>query len=449
MRDAEANARPVAAGDRRSSRMGATSPLAEIAVSDPSVASPGDDGTIVVAAGGSADVTVTVGGRVVGLEIRSSLAPAISALEVAPGNLLLRSIGEASGLGVTAVMSDGSRRPLVASDAPTFEAEDPGVLAVSPAGVVTALAAGSSRVIIRAGLASTSADVEVDPFATPDLARISFERVEYRLATDRAPAVATAVLAGNGSLDGLPVRFQLTGPGVDLVQTTTSDRAASAYFELADLPAPGPFTLSASVIDPQDGSELSASVPVAIEERNRDAEPNDSIASAVVATPGARLQGALSPADSADFYRLELALPGALAVRVEADADVRVALLAADGSALAEATGGAEPLELSAPTGGADLFVVVHAEGGASTYRVSTRLVQEPPAITAIEPASAPPGAIVTIRGSGFSPRPRLTPSCSTLLSEVRSASTSALEGYRSRVHADRTRARLGALVGR
>ena len=99
--------------------------------------------------------------------------------------------------------------------------------------------------------------------------------------------------------------------------------------------------LVASVVDPAGGATLQASAPIAIRERNRDAEPNGESASATPATSSGSIAGGVDAAsDALDLYRVELRESGELRAQLAAPdfgAQLRVALLDASGTTLAEA----------------------------------------------------------------------------------------------------------------
>ncbi|MCC6642631.1 MAG: S8 family serine peptidase, partial [Deltaproteobacteria bacterium] len=342
-------------------------------------------------------------GRRQSLLARATLPPAIAAIFLEPETLHLRQ-GERATLTARGELTDGQVRTIGAGDALAFTSSDPAVVAVEASGALHALSSGEAS--IRAstpGGADGFATVSVSRFVQPDVTGLALLLESETVSTDTAAIGASATLAGTGSLDRIPVEFRLDGPGGSriLIAETEADGSAAVVFDgLAD---PGAASITAHAIDPRDGQAFADTRSFAVIHRNRDAEPNDSVAAAIEMRGVVPIAGEVGGADAADFYRVERAVPGTLSLSLGGEG-ARLALLDAAGALLGTADGDGAPLARAIPASEAPLFVRVTASGPVA-YTIDSRFVATPPVIERIEPASAPPGSTVAILGSGFSPR--------------------------------------------
>jgi uncharacterized protein YjdB len=131
------------------------------------------------------------------------------AVTLVPGTLVLAAVGATSPL--TATAADANGNPL-AGPAFSWSSDDPSVVTVSQAGLVTAVAPGSTLVRASAGGASDFTNVSVVPqvsqvVATPDSLR-------FTALGDSAGASAQGFDANGNPVPGAPILWSSTSPGV-------------------------------------------------------------------------------------------------------------------------------------------------------------------------------------------------------------------------------------------
>jgi len=423
-----AEPRPVALyGTGEDDNLYHVTPLAQLAVTEPAVGTVDADGRFTPRAGGEAEVVYTVAGRRASFLVESSLPPGVALLRLSPRDLPLRT-GEEAPLTVELELSDGTVRAAEPEDGIVFTSSAPEVATVADDGTVRAVAAGEATIEARAGEALGYAFVSSTEFVPPDVAGLALTLERDAVFTDVGAVGAYVELDGTGSLGRIEVAFRLEGfgPPRETVVETLPDGSASVVF--GGLDAAGTGALSARAVDPADGTVFEEARDLAVRQRNSDTEPNGDTASAILLEPGAAAEGTVGGADAVDVYRFERMLPGTLRLRVEGEG-VTATLVDAGGAPIGDPALAGAPLETAVEASTEPLFVRVAAGAADSAYAVSVQTTPVAPGVTGVEPAFAPQGATVVIRGSGFSPDPdRNTVQFDGLATEVLSATPTELE---------------------
>ncbi|MGE5243270.1 MAG: S8 family serine peptidase [Betaproteobacteria bacterium] len=386
-------------------------PATRFAISSDAVATVNASGLVLANAGGHAIVTVTHGGLAAEVPVSVDLLAAVVGFETTEPFVTLTSAGDRKPLSIDVKLSDGGLEPF-SSGLGTFETSNPSVATVDAAGNVVAVGEGTALITVRSGNAVAEVHVAVE-FRTPPVVSSIALAAPATVPSDSGQATLSARVTGTGSLEGLAVTFALQG------QTGASSTAQTDYDGIAagilrGLHAPGTFTVQASVVNPADGTTLSAAATVTVERAGGDIEPNDTVAGAIPLAPDTPVSGNLGPGDLVDVYATTSSTPGtltaALTLPVDADpASLRVVFLAADGSELARTTPSSHRQNFRQDVAAGSAFVAVESTGPSAAYQLETRMLQGPIGIASVSPLSGGPGTPVAIVGTGFSLDPTET----------------------------------------
>ncbi len=372
--------------------------------SDPRVVTVSADGRVTAVAGGTAVITAT-NGSLSGSAVINSQAPvALSVLEVADSYVTLTSLAESMSARVRARMTDGSLVSSIGAIRASFASSNTAVVTVDSAGVMRAQGPGRATVTVSAGSFSATVEVTVELRVTPNLTAFDVLPITEPAATDTGEGDVTARVQGTGSLEGLPVQFQLPD---GRRFTARTDRDGTAIARLFGLRTPGTFIVTASVTNPTGNALFTDSELLVVERRGSDGEPNDTVAAAVPATLARPVSGQLGGGDLRDLYRLGPKVGGTLSLSVvlspETDpASVRLVVLSVSGAELASLRPPTRNARLQVPVGAGDVVVGIESSGPPVGYVLTSRLIQGPISVTAVTPTAGGPGTLVRITGTGF-----------------------------------------------
>jgi hypothetical protein len=265
---------------------------------------------------------------------------------------------------------------------------------------------------------------------TPDLSGIRLLPLETLLTTDHESFVAQAIVDGSGSLDALPVTLSLEGLGSIQSIIDLTDSTGSASAAIGGWTAPGVGVLTASVVDPTDGTIFEASQEVIVEEGSDDIQTNDDVNGASSLFAGSDIVGSVGGDDAVDFFRIELIQDSKLLIDFggfgQMPGGLKLSIISEDGVELASLTPetSLENFEVSIPAG--KHFLKVEGGSEPKPYLLTYERHQQPPTLTEVIPANGPAGTEVTIRGSGFSIDPdQNLVTISGILCQIISASSS------------------------
>lgn len=378
-------------------------------VANPAILSVATPGEFDPHAGGTTQVYYELNGQRHQFEVTSTLPPQLAGITVEPYQVFIREPGGTAQLGFTGVYTDGSTRALTAADA-QITSQNAAIVTVDAAGLLTAQSEGDSEINAAIGDIKGLAYATVAYYVPPDISEIVFDMDTTEAGTDQGVLPVLAWVQGTGSLGNLPVTFDISGIGGEPRQIearTMPNGLVSAVFH--GLNTAGSATLTARVINPADNRERTASQPVSIVERNRDAEPNDSMDEAVAVTLSPGVRGSVSSdSDSSDVYRLESFVSGELvATLATTTPETQAGLTAGDetGAELGATTTADGEAQLTVNVSPGKTFVTVAVDSGATEYDLTFEFHATVPSITAIVPASGQPGDVVTIQGAGFDVR--------------------------------------------
>src|SRR4029077_4980456 len=112
-------------------------------------------------------------------------------------HLTMRTVGERSTFPVVAVFSDGSEQRDVSQMAGlVFSSADPAVATIGPDAAITAVGAGTTRLIAAVCQLQAPLDIAVGPRTPSSITGIAIGRATGTLAIEDAPLFATAVVTG-------------------------------------------------------------------------------------------------------------------------------------------------------------------------------------------------------------------------------------------------------------
>jgi PKD repeat protein len=366
-------------------------------------------GAVLPRAGGTTRVYVRFGALLAEALIVVDRLPAVAAFAKPTPYLTLAGAGQRLPLNLSAVLTSGRTEDAAAFA--TFSSSDPSVATVDAFGNVTSVGEGEARITARAGEVVFDVMVAVEPRTPPALTGFTLEAPQ-EVTTDGGVAEVRGTISGTGSLEGLPVRYEVVGPGT--LAIATSGYGGGVVGVLRGLSAPGTFQVRARVTNPATGTPIEATTTLIVRRGGSDAEPNDSPANATPVRPNARVGGTLGGGDARDVYQTSSTVPGALDIvlTLAAGTDpsaVRVIVFDAAGTEVARFTPALSRQKFSVPAQAGRAFVGVESTGPSVTYAVETRTVQGPLAITSVDPLAGGPGTAVTIQGTGFSTDPAQT----------------------------------------
>lgn len=367
----------------------------------------GADGLVSTTAGGLLLVRASQGGVEGELVLRVEGPPVPVALTVARSTVTLRTPSQAADLEVSAALSDGSVAP--ARDVPgvVFAAAPAGVVSVDGAGRVTALAEGLATVTARLGSLVAAVEVACE-FRTPAaLSGLTLTVPPFAEFGAAEPPAALARVEGTGSLDGIPVRFELTGLLSQTIELPTGFDG-TARLLLASLPGSGRVSLRASAIDPATGTQRSATATLEVTDANADVAGNDSVSSATPIGVDRPVSGTLTPGgDARDVFRAEAPQAGRLWVTVTLAPRVdprlvTVVLTTRDGRELRRMVMTSSTLIVDVPVEAGPVFITLETSAGPVGYELTTSVEAGPLTVTGVSPVSGGPGTPVRITGTGF-----------------------------------------------
>jgi hypothetical protein len=358
--------------------------------------------------GGTANIAAQHGSLVAFALVQVDRAVALAAFEASRTLVSLRTV-ESIRLPVVGVMTDHSTRELDELSGTAFSSQDPAIVTISAAGDLTPIANGATVVTARNGSVSVDVPVSVDLRTPTAISTIALVPFDGAVAADAGAIAAVARVTGSGSLDGLTVTFDVTGPAAQTVQGVTNiDGAAGA--QIAGMPV-GTYTVTASVVDPSNGQIRNDSEALIVTPAPGDNEPNDDPTAAVLLPSGRTAAGSVEAGvDARDSYRVANTTDGTVTISLNlgdgtAPADVSLVIRAADGTVLQRITPAASVSETSL-TLSPGAFVSVEALNGRSTYQLSVDFAQADVTIRTLSPSAGPAGTPVTIDGGGFSTVP-------------------------------------------
>ncbi len=375
----------------------------------PTVATLDTNGLIHAVAGGTTAVEAINGSSRVRTNLTVDRARALVDIVAVSEALVLRGLGAQLAVRFDGRFSDGSVEPAATIAGTTFVSSAPQVATVDGAGVVTATGAGETVVQARNSSLQASVTVHSEPRAPPSVLSIRLALPDQPVSVDDGDATIGASVVGTGSMDGLAVTFATSGVRTGQFSSVTSLGGATSVI-VDQLTLAGGLTVTASVVDPATGETRSDTRTLDVA-GPADAEPNNSIASAVLVSYDATVAGSVGAVDAVDIYRLSTGLSGASTALLTLPEDVDPAGLAvvarnAAGAELtrfdAAAAGDESPLIF--PPGTA--FVSVEALGVGGSYELDFDFDQAPIAVASVTPLSGGRGTPLTIDGTGFGVSP-------------------------------------------
>ena len=374
---------------------------------DSVIASIDANGLISAAAGGRTDIAISNGNTdtVAAVEVRHD--PVLVALESKTPFLTLTSAAAPVPLDIAARFSDRSTRAASTVPGTTFTSSDPGVVTVTGAGLINAVADGTATITAVNGSARSEIQTTVELATAVDLTAITLRPIAP-ITTDDGAFDAEAVLTGSGSLGSLLVSFSVSGTAVEQQQAQVL-RSGEAGVRLSGFATPGTFTVTASVVDPADGQILTSTQPIEVRPGGGDHEPNGTAANAPGLTEGSTVNGSVGgTGDANDFYRFATDAAGTLSLNLRLSsaavpAGLVVVLRDGTGAEVGRFAVSSQTMRLPAamPPGGGSIEILSPA--GPVSYSLSFKFKQAPLAVTSVSPTAGPPGTVVTIDGSGFS----------------------------------------------
>jgi PKD repeat protein len=362
-------------------------------------------------AGGLATIVATNGAVVGALNVRVQRDAVVTELRSDTSHLTMRTVGERSTFPVVAVFSDGSeQRDISQLTGLVFSSADPAVATIAPDAAITAVGAGTTRLVAAVGQLQTALDIAVDPRTPSSITGIAIGRASETLAIDDAPLFGSAVVTGTGALDGLPVSITVNKGGTATTQSLTTNISGAVEFLLDSGDFSGSISVAVSVTDPATAATRSDAATFQVAPAAADHEPNDDISSASALRFDRTITGSLDGVtDRQDTFRLDAPSDGVLEIDLQlpngVPPDAVVIISDAAGHQLAQLipNSGSGQLIASVPAGA--VFVSIQSSSGPMTYTVGARFVQADVAATGVSPMAGAPGTLVTIDGSGFSTR--------------------------------------------
>ena len=170
---------------------------------------------------------------------------------------------------------------------------------------------------------------------------------------------------------------------------------------------PGQGTIRVSVLDPTDGLTMTDVRTILIEQQGKDDEPNDTPALAVKLSERVVVSGMFGGDDPRDLYRLETREAGTVVIDARiltaGAAPSRVTILDSNGTEEGTFTisGSSERFEVG--LGAGTHYLQMDNVGSPASYAIEYEAIPTAPNVTRVDPATGPPGTIVTIGGNGFS----------------------------------------------
>ena len=245
------------------------------------VATVDPSGLVTGTAGGLATIVATNGTVLGALNVRVQRDAIVTELRSDASHLTMRSIGQHSTFSVVAIFSDGSEQRDVSQIAGlAFSSVDPAVATIGPDAAITAVGAGTTRLVAAVGQLQAALDVAVDPRTPSSITGIAVGRASGPLAIEDAPLFATAVVTGTGALDGLPVSITVSKGGTATTQSLTTNIGGEVEFLLDGGDFSGSISVAVSVIDPSTAVTRSDAATFQVAPAAADHEPNDDISSA-------------------------------------------------------------------------------------------------------------------------------------------------------------------------
>lgn len=372
------------------------------------VASVGPDGLVTAVAGGDTRVMAANAGGLAFTSLTIQRPVRLVTLAPTADRITLRRAGESRDAGFVGRFSDRTLQQAADISGTTFRSADPAIATVDAAGRITAVASGDVSIIAENGALSAQVLVTND-FRTPaSVASIELQPIPSPFSADGDQVVATAIVSGSGSLDGLEISFAANG-ALTSAAVATSDLAGAAFVAFGPLTTAGTLALTASVVDPATGQTRSDSQTIDITPRTGDNEPNDDPASAPLLDDGRTTTGSITATtDTRDVYRLSTSSDGTVEITLDigdlaAQGSVALIVRGANGEELARFTvsAGRTIRTITLPAGAASISV--EALSGSATYSLSFTFQQVQPSITSVSPLGGPVGTTVTITGTGFS----------------------------------------------
>jgi hypothetical protein len=385
------------------------SALVEYSVGSSVIGSISSDGKFEGQAGGTTEVYYEINGQRGRFDITSTLPPALTKLHVDPYQIFIREPGGTIQLSFIGTYSDGTTQPVTYSDGIALLSSDPEVAAVDEKGIVSAISEGTCEIQASFNDLKGISHAHISYYVPPVLSEIVLDIDKTEIPTDEGTLPVRAWVRGTGSLGSLSVTFRVNGLGDQMPEVVINTRSNGLVatvirgFELA-----GTGDLIASVVNPENGETLSTSVPITVVERNRDAEPNNTLATAVLVSRNYRLTGQVnSSADSVDVYRLDLMQEGTLTPTLilsdENEYQVHLKISDVSGATLAEDSSSSSELSLTVEVPAESVYLLITAEIGVANYSLNLDFEAATPHINSITPDSGQAGDVVMIEGRGFS----------------------------------------------
>jgi subtilisin family serine protease len=371
-------------------------------------------GLVTAHAGGVAVVAArnhNVGGSV---RVRVDAEHVLMSLSAEPSLATFRTLGEGLPFPLLATFSDGEQtRSLAAVAGLTFASADSSIASVGVDGRIRAEAEGVTDITAARGDLRATVTVAVDPRTPSSIEAIVLAQTTAPLSLDDTPLFALATISGSGALDGLPVTVTLLRDGVTSTETQTTDLSGVVAIRLDRTSAPGSVSVTASIVDPATANVRSDSRLFLIAPGTGDVEPNDSPTSAAPLRAGRATSGSVNAStDRQDTYVLDTAVGGALEIDLrlgdnDTPQNVVIVIRDANGQELARITPTARVEKVAVPVTAGAARISVESLNGAVQYQLTATVVQGDVTVGTIAPMSGPPGTLLTIDGSGFSPQLR------------------------------------------
>jgi hypothetical protein len=395
-------------GQSKEGRFFNISPLVEYSIENPAIGSMSSSGIFQGQGGGETEIIYQFNDQRGVMQIVSDLPPVIAGLNIEPQQVFFSELGQTSQIAFTAKYSNGITQTISTNDGIQLSSLDTGIVTVNSDGNVTAVAEGISEITAAIGNIEASIFAVVDLYIQPELTGLELDMDQTDIPTDEGYLPVIAIVRGTGTLDGLPVTFQVNGFNGQVPQVEgLIDSNGLVSVNISDLNIPGTGELTASIVNPANGETLSSSISFRVFERNRDAEPNDTLEEAIPASYPANLSGQIdSGSDLVDTFRLDLLQEGILeasvAISTQEEARLRLTVADASGSTIAENGSVSGEIVLTAPMQAESVYLIVSTETGDADYNLNLSFQPATPEIHSITPDSGQTGDIVTIEGSGF-----------------------------------------------
>ena len=209
---------PITATVRDSTGAVMTTRVVTWSSSDPAIATVSGAGLVTAVAGGAAIVTATCEGRSASVLVTVPTPPAPVASVVVTLNTSALTVGQSTQ--ATATPRDSIGQPLVGR-AISWSSSNSAIATVTPAGVVTAVGAGSADIVATSEAKAGSATLSVAPIPPTPVASVAVTLASASLSVgESTQATATTYDATGGVLTGRAVVWSSDNPAVATVSAT-------------------------------------------------------------------------------------------------------------------------------------------------------------------------------------------------------------------------------------